>query len=387
MNFFRNNILILVFVLSQLSMLYFAQLHDNVLGDVDISRSSVFHVLAIMGAILGYLIAKLNLLPHKSMHFNSSYVNNGIVFMGKKSVKILYVMIFAGLLTSILTVAVFVDISEYFQMLLSADSSILLLRDQSGKGGISGFFKMFNYAPLGIYMATSAFLFFLRFDSESNKRLQKVEKLSLLAVCIKVAFSLDRLTIMAVFVVQLYKLLLQNRRSWKVLIILLLGAGIADIVSSIRMSDNGGLLGLLITYCKLSLANFQLLLDKQEVFSYVGTSTFLHPLFFVTRFIGFDIDEVPIADHIWNSAQYFNAYLYMDFGYYSLLIYVFLGMFMSHVESKRRSYNFKYIGTYFFCIFVIVSFITVPFIRAIEFWFVLCIICFEAHLLKINTYK
>lgn len=383
MRFFQNNFLIAVFVLTQLFLLLLAHFHDEILGEVDIEYASIIHCMSVLLVVLGYVATKITIFPSKVKRID--FYTNNFISISKTSTCKLYILVIIGLITSILTVAIFVSPTEYLQMLSSGDNSILMLRENSGKGGISGIFKMLNYAPLGIYLATSSFLFFLRFEPESRFRMQKIERFSLLATCIKVLFSLDRLTIMAVFVVQIYKVLFARKKKWKIYIGIFLAFIVANWVSSLRMGNDGGILGGLITYCKLSLANFQLLLNKQEVFSYIGTSTFFHPFMFIARFVDIELKEVPISDYIWNSAQYFNSYLYLDFGYCSLFIQFLIGCFISRIESKRKSFNISYIGGYFFYIFVIISFISVPFIRAIEFWFVLILIYFEAHLLKINT--
>lgn len=383
MHFIKNNALIIVYAITQLSMLLFAQFHDEILGEVDVLYASVMHSMSVLMVIIGYIVTKGNVLPTKKLPTRFLSCHNSVFFSNNSASK-LYLLTLIGLVTSIMTVAIFISPIEYIQMLSSGDNSILMLREETGKGGISGIFKMFNYAPLGVYMATSSFLFFLNFDTRSKQRMQKVERFSLVAVCLKVLFSLDRLTIMAIFVVQSYKLLFGNNKRWKTYLIIIIGLAAGNWVSSIRMSNDGGIFGLLVTYCKLSLANFQLLLNKQELFSYTGTSSFLHPFMFVFRFIDIELKEVPIADYIWNSAQYLNAYLYMDFSFFMLFVQFLIGCFISVIESRRRAFDFIYIGGYFFYIFVIVSFITVPFIRAMEFWFVLLLIYFSAHLLKIQ---
>lgn len=384
-NFFLANSLVCIYVISQFLLLIFAQLPDSIIGDVNIHYASLFHSAAIVLVILGY--SAIN--PIKARRINIGSSNQSIIIK-KQYYLVSYTLIIVGLTTAIATTTVGGSISatEYLLMFSSQDSLLLDIRHESGTAGLSGAFKMLNYLPLTIYLFTVSISIFSNIHKNDKSKLKKLEYISLLAVLIKILFSLDRLSFMAITIALLFRMMYSNKISFiKTLTFGSIGLLFINFITAIRMSNSNGVLGLLTTYSKLSLANFEIVLDRQTEFGYIGTNTFLFPLVFIGKFFGIKIPTTNVIDYIWNPAQYFNSDLFLDFGYFSILMYFFIGIILRVIESKKRNNKLFFKGGYLIFIFVIISFITVPFIRSAEFWVMLCVIYYLSHFTLIKNIK
>ena len=357
-----------MFLFSQLILFSLALQNDDIIGnDYEINKALSFHIIIIILVLVGYLIKKEIVFSYtKNFTYNNYFKLNKGFFL------LCLTLIVVGLFTSILTVGSIVSPQEYLAQLASNDAGIADIRQQAGDGGLGGVFKMLNYLPLAVYLITSSYLNFYNFEENEIKKIKKINAISLFASLVKVLFSLDRLTIMAILLVQIYTNLLKKKLNVKFLIIVFCVLSLGSFITSSRMSDSS-FFDFLIVYCKLSLVNFQMVIDNQSDFSF-GFQTFFAPLSFIAKFFGLDIG-VPVPNvWIWNPAQYFNSYLFMDFGYFSFLIYPVMGYFINLVEINKRRGSRLYTSLYFVLMFTIATFISVPFLRGMEFW-VLIIIC------------
>lgn len=367
-NIIRNNGIILVFLFTQLLLFCLALQNDSIIGNnYSITKALTFHFLIIILVLFGYSLKKIIVIKYSIFcDINNNYKLKKGFFV------FCLILIIIGLLTSILTVGSIISPQEYLSQLASKDEGIAEIRQQAGDGGLGGIFKMLNYCPLAIYLITSSYLTFFNFNELENKKIRNINVMSLIASMIKVLFSLDRLTIMAVLLVQIYTNVIKKKINVKFLFVVGSILGLGGFITASRMSDSG-MLDFLVVYCKLSLVNFQMVIDSQADFSY-GFQTFLSPLSFVAKFFGIGISIPEPSVWVWNPAQYFNSYLFMDFGYLSFLLYPFIGYFMNYVEIKKRRGSAFYTSFYFVLMFTITTFISVPFLRGMEFW-LLIIIC------------
>src|SRR5690606_34228239 len=128
--------------------------------------------------------------------------------------------------------------------------------------------------------------------------------------------------------------------------------------TALRMDDSS-LLEFLIIYFKLSIVNYDFIIANQNDFAF-GFQTFLSPLTFVFKFFGFEYIPTEPNKWVWNPAQYFFSYLYMDFGYFSLMLYPLIGFLLKYIEFKKSIGNKFFLGIYFIMIFCLISFISVP---------------------------
>jgi len=367
-NIIRNNGIILVFLFTQLLLFCLALQNDSIIGNnYNITKALTFHFLIIILVLLGYSVKKIIVINYSVF----SEINNN--YKLKKGFFIFcLLLVIIGLLTSILTVGSIISPQEYLSQLASKDEGIAEIRQQAGDGGLGGIFKMLNYCPLAIYLITSSYLTSFNFNELENKKIRNINVVSLIASMIKVLFSLDRLTIMAILLVQIYTNVIKKKLSLKVVFVVGCILGLGGFITASRMSDSG-ILDFLVVYCKLSLVNFQMVIDNQADFSY-GFQTFLSPLSFIAKFFGIGVNIPEPLVWVWNPAQYFNSYLFMDFGYLSFLLYPFIGYFVNYVEIKRKKGSAFYTSFYFVLMFTITTFISVPFVRGMEFW-LLIIIC------------
>lgn len=367
-NLIKNNGIILAFLFTQLLLFCLALQDDSIIGNnYNINKALIFHFFIVLLVLFGYSIKKIIVINY------SNIVNSNNDCRLKKGFFIFcLVLIIIGLLTSILTVGSIISPQEYLTQLASKDEGIAEIRQQAGDGGLGGIFKMLNYCPLAIYLITSSYLNFFNFEKNDIKKVKKINAISLGASLIKVLFSLDRLTILAILLVQIYTNVIKKKLSLKFLIVVSCILTLGGFVTASRMSDSG-LLDFLVVYCKLSLVNFQMVIDNQADFSY-GFQTLLSPFSFIAKFFGIALDIPSPNVWVWNPAQYFNSYLFMDFSYLSFFLYPLIGYFINYVEIKKRRGCEFYTSFYFVLMFTITTFISVPFLRGMEFW-VLILIC------------
>ena len=141
-----------------------------------------------------------------------------------------------------------------------------------------------------------------------------------------------------------------------------------------------------ILYTKLGLVNFELMIKTVDNFTF-GLSTFFAPFNFIFKFFGHSININSNFDFIWNPAQYMNSYLYQDFGFFSLLVYFFIGWFVKNIDYWTTHKNKYYIVLFFTYLFAFSTFWFVPIIRSVEFWLMLIIPVFSLRYISIQKIK
>lgn len=244
---------------------------------------------------------------------------------------------------------------------------------------------MLNYLPLGVFLISSSYLNFLNFSQKDKKTLIKVKRAALVGSIIKVVFLLDRLTILAILLVVVYENMLVRKFKIKSMILIVAIIVVLSIVTSSRMS-NSSIFDFLIVYFKLSIVNYQLMIEHYNAWTF-GFNTFLTPFTTIMRFFGFN-KELPNIDYwVWNPAQYFNSYLYMDFGLLSMIIYFFLGFFIRRLQYGALNSQRFYVSIYMIILFAINTFISVPIIRATEFWVMIILAIFFNRYIKYQPAK
>lgn len=359
----KNNYIFTIYVITQLFVVLFSSFSDTIIGDnYNFTSAVVYHLICLFFFIIGYMPTKYNF---------KNFINQKTHKISKKFPYFAILCITTGLVTSIATIGTIVSPTEYLQILLSGSGDVLNVRLESGEGGLGGILKMLNYLPLGIFLISSSYYNFLNLKLEDKKMLIRIKNISLIASIIKIFFSLDRLTILAILLVLVYENAILKKIKTKIFF----GAGIMifllSFITSSRM-NNTGILEFLTTYFKLSLVNYQLVIDNYDNWTY-GWNTFLMPMWYILKFFNIN-KEIPIPTKwVWNPAQYFNSSFYVDFGVFSLILYVFIGSFVRKVQSQTLKTNALYVSLYFIVVFSLSTFISVPFIRGIEFWVLICL--------------
>jgi hypothetical protein len=107
------------------------------------------------------------------------------------------------------------------------------------------------------------------------------------------------------------------------------------------------------------------------------------PFIFILRFFGVKYEVIEPENWIWNPAQYFASYLYIDFGFFSVLFFFLIGWLVRIIQVKTLKGNLKFVAVYFIVLFGITTFISVPIIRAVEFWLLISLGLFLSKFVKI----
>lgn len=283
-------------------------------------------------------------------------------------------LVIIGTSIAMLQVILFVPSLEYISQLLGGDFE-MGLRDayllSSDEGGLPGIIKMFAYAPLSVYLMSLGLLSFMTLEENDRKNLKMLNLMALGAVIIKVFFSLDRLTIMAVLLANIFMVVqkgyFKKLRYWLLFAFILF---LANYLSQKRLA-NFGIMDFVVLYLKSGLINFQLMIDTCTQYSY-GFSTILSPLSFVLKFFHLSAPET-ILDYqwVWNPAQFFSSYAFNDFGYFYFVLFYLSGLFLCILNNSALKKNVYSSAIYFIALYGVVSFIFVPAIRGVDFWFAL----------------
>jgi hypothetical protein len=281
-----------------------------------------------------------------------------------------------GTIVTILQVILFVPIIEYISKLFSSDFDAnirVAYLLSSAEGGLSGIIKVFSYSPLSIYLMSLGLSNFIKLDEVDKQRLKTLSLVALTAIVIKVFFSLDRLTILAVLAANIFlgfkKGYMKNIRFW---ILIIFAFFLADYLSSKRL-ESLGIIDFILLYLKLGLVNFQLMIETVSEYTY-GFSTIFAPAYFIFTFFNLPTPsffEIHAAWE-WNPAQYFSSYAFQDFGYFYFVLFYLVGIILFFIDLKTlKQKNINYSAIYFIVLYGVISFLFVPAMRGMDFWFAL----------------
>lgn len=374
----KNNSLYFFFIFSQFLVVILGVQDDKIIGqNVNFTNAIIYHFVGLLFFSLGYL-------PMSKRRFiNYNTIKKKNIILSKNYFIFSYLFIIIGVITSVATISTIISPIEYLTILFSGGSQLLDIRYESGAEGLGGIFKMMNYFPVGVFLVSSAFMNFYEIGNKDKKKLNQLIIFAILGCIVKVFFSLDRLTLLAILLVIFYQNFLNKKVKLKYIIYVGAFFILLSFITASRMKDSG-VLDFLVTYFKLSIANYELVIERQSEFSY-GFNTFLSPFWYIMKFFSFDY-KVPEPEFwIWNPAQYFASYLYIDFGIYSLLIFLILGFIVRRIQVKTLMGNLRYTSIYFITLFVLVTFISVPIVRGIEFWLIIILAVFLSTKVKFNV--
>jgi hypothetical protein len=367
-----NNIYFYYFC-SQLIFLPIYFYHTPLISDtVNTNKAIWMHILGIIWSAVGYFTAyfasSLLIIKNEDRQY---YFKNMFYVCS-------YILIVVGIIIVILQVILFVPFMEYLSKLFSGDFDAGL-RDAyalpSAEGGLSGIIKVFAYSPLSIYLMSLGLLNFIKLDEVDRKRIKSLSMVALAAIVIRVFFSLERLTIMAIMLANIYigfkKGYMKNIRYAVFILIIFL---LAHYISMKRL-ENFGIIDFIVLYFKLGLVNFQLMMETVPEYTY-GFSTIFAPAYFIITFFNYPIPDLFEIHYSWegSSAQYFSSYAFQDFGYFYFVLFYLVGIILFFIDLKTlKQRNINYSVIYFIVLYGVVSFLFVPAIRGMEFWFALFI--------------
>jgi hypothetical protein len=323
----------------------------------------------------------------KMLISNNKIINNKSAYeLSDRYFSVGYILSILGIAVTIIQVSISMNPLVYLTELMSGRFNSYIREAyllSSSQGGLSGIIKMFHSVPLAVYLLNMSILTFLNTSKNSLERVKKMNKFLLILLFIKVLFSLDRLTIMGIVSVNVY-VMIREKRMFKVrnILLLIITLIVGEFLSKSRL-EGYGLFEFLMLYGKLGINNLQLMIDSINQYTY-GFSTILFPISFIIRFFGIDFISFE-SNYVWqwNPAQYMVSYAFQDFGYFIFLYFFVIGFIIRSIEYKAKyKKNIRFIAVYFLTLYCLVSFISVPVIRSIEFWLMVIVSIFMTRFIS-----
>ena len=272
---------------------------------------------------------------------------------------------FLGVYIAYKNIMMFTSTDELSAMIMAGDD-ISQIRSEAGSGGLSGIFKMFGTAPLFSFLGTSSLLMFFQYSEKTKKFLVATLLVTLMCTLLKVMLVFDRLSILAIIIVFVYYFFFNKSfpKILKIVIIALLLL-LVSFLTLLRMSDigMGEFLG---TYFNLGVYNLEINIEHQQHFNYDFSQTFLAPLGFICKFFGIPYHSYVAEQWIWNPAQSFWGFYFVDFNWIGLLILPLLGVAIKKFETAKF-YSKYWALMYFVFSYTTFSMTTIPVFRAPEF--------------------
>lgn len=370
--------LVLTVLVTQTLMLALAFMEKKHIEEISINLAALYHVLMTVSFGFGALFLRNPSRPSAV---------SPVIEISNYYYYIAFFLITLGLLTSVLTVSYVYPTGSYLKLLFNYKNNYDELRVIKGlatSGGISGIFKVLNYSPLAVFFATAAFLQFFNIKKRERRLLVIVLVYAFLCSVLKTFFSLDRLTLLGVVIVFAYRFFFVSNRMK-----ILLGIGLGLIllllsfITSAKMA-NMDIFDFLKLYCQLGLTNFELVIQNQESFS-LGFNTVLMPIYFVAIFFGYQIHIPQASSIIWDNAQYLYGYLYIDFGRFAVVAMFVIGIIVAKYQQFVNLYNRSAISIFFVVFFTVITFVVVPIIRGVEFWWLLIVCILLSRFIKIKN--
>ena len=189
---------------------------------------------------------------------------------------------------------------------------------------------------------------------------------TLMCTLLKVMLVFDRLSILAIIIVFVYYFFFNKSfpKILKIVIIALLLL-LVSFLTLLRMSDigMGEFLG---TYFNLGVYNLEINIEHQQHFNYLPTETFLQPFSFVFKYFGIPYHSYSAEQWIWNPAQSFWGFYFVDFNWIGLILIPLLGVAIKKFETAKF-YSKYWALMYFVFAYTTFSLTTIPVFRAPEF--------------------
>ena len=375
--------LIIAFVGLQIMMLLLALGRVKGIEEINISKAVIGHLVFTVSISVGYIFF------YKKTFKNINVKPAKVIFLNKNFTIISYGLLSLGILASVATVAVVKNIDDYLYMMINYQENYQQLREikmEFSNSGLPGFIKMWSYTPLSIFFLTSSLLLFFDFSEPRQKKSVMILCfVALFLSIVKTVFTMDRVTILGILIVLVVAFIFKKLKSSIVYGLFVVMIFMVSFLTSVKMEDFS-LLEFLCLYARLGLTNFELLLEYYNNWS-LGLNTIFTPLTFVAKSLGILI-EVPQSDKIlWDNAQYFYGYLFMDFGYLSILFLILLGFLFVKFQIAFNQGNKFAVTCFFAIIFTISTSPIIPIIRTVEIWLMVIMITFLVSILRISDVK
>lgn len=341
--------------------------------DLDITDALMVHSLALLAFAMGYVLNFLLLEPkRKSLKVQRNQDSEKVQWsFGTDFYIASYVLMVLGTVVVIAQVGLFRSPVEYLVQLLSGSYDIRI-RDaflrSSTEGGLSGVLKMFGAVPLSAYLFSLSLPHFLNLSATDRKRMWQLNVVALLLTGVKVLYSLDRLTIMAVVIANVF-MTVRTRKNLKIKALLVIAfLLLVEFVSQRRIQGQGAA-GFIVLYYNLGLINLQLILDTLQGHTY-GFASILSPFTFVLKFFGLpSTGPYSFSEYRYVAAHYLTGYVYQDFGPFYWIFFVALGFLYKTIDRQALTKkNIYYVTIYFMVLSVTITYAAVPGFKNVDFW-------------------
>lgn len=368
----RYNNLFWYFLLTQIGFYiapFFAA--PPLLIDRDISGALTAHSIGLLSFGIGYVMNYLLLEPSRGRQKLAPQNEAPQWSFAPAFYTTTHALMALGTAVVILQVAIFRNPFEYLVQLLSGAYDINIRNaflTSSSEGGLSGILKMFGAVPLSAYLFSLSLPHFLNLSEVDRKRMAQVNVVALILTGVKVLYSLDRLTIMAVVIANVF-MTVRTRKNLKVKAGLVLAFLLLIEFVSQRRIQGQGASGFMVLYYNLGTVNLQLLMDTLQGHTF-GFSSILSPVSFVLKFFGMPSSGPPVIyEYRYVAAHYLTGYVYLDFGPFFWLFFIALGYIYKTIDRQALTQkNISYVAIYFIVLSVTITYAAVPGFKSVDFW-------------------
>jgi len=320
--------------------------------------AKLFVFLSFILFVLGFYFA------YKIKDLTPIYLNVEISTIDKGYFVISYILLLIGICATIYSATYSTSIADYLKIVENGTQSNLRASYElsSDEGGISGLIKIWAYGIVAIFMSSS---FLYIFSKKQNRKIKTLLIISTFAMLVRVVFTLENTTLVALVTI-LFIILLAKR---KILLIVFLFIGFPSIfnfIIQLRIPD-WNLYLLMQHYTENSVNNFLLLIKTFKDFDY-GISSVLNIIPFIFNYLGYNI-KYSIFDWEINPAQNILGDTYLNFHFMGIFEYLIYGLMFGRLLVLLKKKHFKYGCLGLNILYLVVSFISVPIFKGIEFWF------------------
>ncbi len=338
----------------------------------------IFIIISIFCFILGNLIGKVIFKKGKQVLIEYSIGSFNIwlsYFLCTLGVIVSYSYVTSSD-TSLLDYFIKVILTESSGLYEGGNKRILINGDD---GGLPGVIKMFNIMPITIYLLT---FYLLNFAATSDYRKLKIlNRFALICSILRTFLLLDRLAFLPILICNFF-LIIDKKTLFKKsnILFLTMVIGALNIVTQQRGYSN--IFEGFLNYMHSHLLNLEILIRTFESHNYWGKNS-LFVAFYYSIYYDFFNGSIQLDIYKYgdNNAQNYISFSYMDFGYFTVFIFLLLGIIVYWLDTKfLHSSNIWVKVTYFGLLTNFISFIIVPSHTGIEFWlsilFLLYFSCF-----------
>lgn len=340
---------VFIYTLVSISMLLLSQVHirDAQIEEIQ-QRITLDGILVHLGGVGAYLIGSYwsGLFAGRGGGRQRQWEINAKAFS-----LVFYACCAISLVVLVVQIRISVQLGDYYAQLMrsistGAEDPNLRQPTMLGydEGGLPGYIKMFSFTPLAAAMllVVREFVGVTNVPGRRRDSSRSFHIALFLSVLTRSLLTLDRGMAMMYILILAYGQALVMRRDHRSVLRLftnpwvIMGGltciALGDAVSELRQGLS--LLGVLVQYSSLGLANLSLVLQSNFDHTF-GLNTFYVLVFMMKSFGVLGLLPVFVEpEYIWNPAKYLTAYVFIDFGYFYFIFFFVYG-WVTSVTYRR----------------------------------------------------